>query len=624
MYQIISKQAKPILKWAGGKTQLLQELKDRLPSGYNQYIEPFFGGGALFFYLLPSNAIIADSNPELINLYTCIKKNPKKIIKLLAHYKNEKDFFYAEREKVFEELDPFEAAARTIYLNRTCFNGLYRVNKKGGFNVPFANYSNPRICDEENIIAVSYALKNTKIVLGDYLDVLGKYAKKGDFIFLDPPYIPISENSDFKRYTKDQFNRIDQENLSKEVSRLKKLGANVILTNSNHPEIYDLYKGGKIDIIKTKRNINCNGDKRSGEDAIVTITPTKKQDYKFFFDLPDQIKKYPSTRWMGSKSKLLAKIYQATKDLKFETAIDLFAGSGIVGYLFKTMGKEVISNDYMALSQAYGLAMIENNETTLKIEDAKALLENPIEKFDCFVQDTYKDLYFTDSENLTIDILRHNTKNLKNPYHKYIALSALARACTKKRPRGVFTYVGHRYDDGRKDLQISLEDHFLNAINEINNAVFDNKRPNRSTRVSALEFTEKADLVYFDPPYYSPHSDNEYVRRYHFTEGIVCDWEGVDMQWHTQTKKFKSYPTPFSSKVGAYEAFDKLFEIHKNSILVVSYSSNSFPTLEEIVILLKKYKKKVSVHKIDYKYSFGNQKEEIKNNQVQEYLFIAQ
>lgn len=623
MYQIIERQAKPVLKWAGGKTQLLKELTERLPRGYNKYIEPFFGGGALFFHLLPSNAIIADSNPELINLYQCIKKNPHKIITLLSTYENTKDFFYSLREKVFEELNPIEAAARTLYLNRTCFNGLYRVNKSGHFNVPYGNYKNPRICDEENIIAVSNALKTATIVLGDYLDVLNKYAKKGDFIFLDPPYIPISDNSDFKRYTKDQFHDEDQEKLAEEVKRLKKIGAFVILTNSNHPDIYSLYEGNKIDVIKTRRNINCNGEKRNGEDAIVTVMPDQKQQYKFFFDLPDQVLKYPSTRWMGSKSKLLSKIYQVTKDLKFDSATDLFAGSGIVGYLFKTMGKQVVSNDYMALSQTYAMAMIENNKTTFSIDMAKELLREPKEEFNSFVQETYKDLYFTDFENKQIDIIRHNIKKIQDPYQKGIALSALVRACTKKRPRGIFTYVGHRYDDGRKDLKISLEEQFLNAVGDINDAIFDNKKENKATRKSALELESQTDLVYLDPPYYSPHSDNEYVRRYHFVEGLACDWQGVEMQWHTQTRKFKSYPTPFSSKLGAHEAFDKLFEIHRNSIIVVSYSSNSFPTLEEIVDLMKKYKESVTVHKIDYKYSFGNQKEEIQNNSVQEYLFVG-
>jgi DNA adenine methylase len=135
--------------------------------------------------------------------------------------------------------------------------------------------------------------------------------------------------------------------------------------------------------------------------------------------------------------------------------------------------------------------------------------------------------------------------------------------------------------------------------------------------------TKHADLIYMDPPYFSPLSDNEYVRRYHFIEGLACDWEGLEIQEHTKTKKFKNYPTPFSSQKGAYDAFDRLFKKFRESILVVSYSSNSLPTLDEMVGLLSKYKEQVEVVKIDYKYSFATQKESAEKNDVQEYIFIA-
>ena len=155
-------------------------------------------------------------------------------------------------------------------------------------------------------------------------------------------------------------------------------------------------------------------------------------------------------------------------------------------------------------------------------------------------------------------------------------MTALMRACLKKRPRGVFTYTGDRYNDGRRDLMIPFEQQFMEGIDAVNAAVFDNGKKNLAVHGDAMEVPgEIPDLIYLDPPYYTPLSDNEYVRRYHFVEGLARDWKGVEIQEHTQTKKFKSYPTPFSSRNGAAEAFDKLFEKYKDSILIVSYSSNS-------------------------------------------------
>ena len=618
---------KPILKWAGGKTQLLEHLLPKIPKEYNKYIEPFFGGGALFFALKPNNSIIADSNPELINLYRVIAKDVNSLISELKNLKNEKDFFYDMRKKEFSELSEIEAAARTIFLNKTAFNGLYRVNKKGQFNVPFGYYKNPKILDEDQLLAASKLLKKTKILLGDFKDVLCENAKKGDFIFLDPPYLPVSKFSDFKRYTKEQFHEKDQISLANLVNKLSKKGCHILLTNSNHPLIHELYKDFNIDIYKTKRNINSKSTNRKGEDIIVSnfkkrIIFTNAKSISS--SLSDQMLKFPTTRYMGSKNKILPYIRDITREFDFSSAIDLFSGSGIVSYMLKSEGKAVISNDYMALGSTFSKALIENNSEILPLKLAKKLLCKN-EKNDKFVQSNFKDLYFADEENILIDNIRANIRGLRNPYKKALALSALCRACTKKRPRGIFTYTGNRYDDGRKDLKTSLEDHFINAVDIFNNAVFDNKKINLSIRKDAMDLTSSGNFVYMDPPYYSLCSDNEYIRRYHFTEGICCNWEGVEMQWHTKTKKFKNYPTPFSHKENAKDAFDKLFDKYKKSIILVSYSSNCLPTLDEMVEMLAKYKKDVKVLSIDYRYSFANQKENMSTNKnmVKEYLFLG-
>ena len=619
-------QARPLLKWAGGKTQLLPDLLAKIPNKYGKYIEPFFGGGALFFALKPRISIVADINPELINLYKSVANSVERVIDRLRSCPITEEAFYIMRAIDWTKMDPIDAAARTIFLNRTCFNGLYRVNKAGAFNVPYGRYKNPKILDADSLRVASELLKTTQIIQGDYKKILTKYAEPGDFIFLDPPYLPISKFSDFKRYTKEQFFEEDHYELANEVARLHELGCHVLLTNSNHPLVHELFGKYKVDVIQTRRYISSKGGSRKGEDVLVSIPAKTRLNLKLLPPtLSSQTASYPSTRYMGSKAKLLTEIWSIASQFKFEKAIDLFSGSGVVGYMFKSQGKSVISNDYMAFSHVFAKAMLENNSFTLTREQASQLLK-PNSKSDKFVANTFKGLYFTDVENELIDNLRVNISDIKTPQTRAIAMSALIRACFKKRPRGIFTYVGHRYDDGRKDLSMSFENQFLDAVASINAAVFDNGKLHKAVHGDAmnLESIENG-LVYIDPPYYSPHSDNEYVRRYHFVEGLARNWEGVEIQEHTLTKKFKSYPTPFSSRKGAAEAFDLLFKRHRGNILLVSYSSNSQPTLEEMVSLLSKHKSHVEVLPINYKYSIGTHahKVGINKNKVQEYLFIG-
>ncbi|KZM57060.1 MULTISPECIES: Dam family site-specific DNA-(adenine-N6)-methyltransferase [Aeribacillus] len=616
---------KPVLKWAGGKQQLLDVLIPQVPKNFNRYIEPFLGGGALFFALKPKNAIIADLNPELINLYKIIASNVEELISILKEMKNDEKYYYEIRELDPTTLSNVEQAARTIYLNRTCYNGLYRVNRQGKFNTPFGHYKNPTICDEQNLKAASIVLQGVEIIHGDYKKVLKEYAQPGDFIYLDPPYLPISTYSDFKRYTKEQFYEEDHIELAEEVHRLHELGCYVLLTNSNHPLVHELYGKYSISVHKTRRNINSKGSKRTGEDVLIKVEP-KKRIYLVPrpIELPQQMEKFPSTRFMGSKQNLIEHIWGVASQFEFNSVLDLFSGTGVVSYMFKTQNKQVFSNDYMAFCANFAKALVENSEITLNDKDLQILFDPETPK-DYFVSNTFKELYFSDEDNNFIDLIRSNLSRLKNKYKKAIAISALARACLKKRPRGIFTYTGFRYDDGRRDLILSLKDQFIEAVQTINQAIFDNGKDNKARHGDAMNCRKEADLVYIDPPYYSPLSDNEYVRRYHFVEGLACDWKGVEMQWHTKTKKFKSYPTPFSSQKGAYEAFDILFRKHKNSILIVSYSSNSLPTKDEMLSLISKYKENVDVVAIDYRYSFGNHGHKVKdnNNLVKEYLFVG-
>jgi DNA adenine methylase len=260
---------KPFLKWAGGKTQLIPELIKYIPPSFNRYIEAFVGGGALYFHLSHRRSIISDLNEDLISTYIAVRDKADEVVGLLEKYKNTEKFFYKVRSWNPIDLDEVSRAARLIYLNKTCFNGLYRVNKKGEFNTPYNKREGAPFLNKTDIYAASDCLKSTKIICGDYKEVLVKNAKKGDFIFLDPPYHPISEFSDFKRYTKAQFYDQDQVDLFSTFEYLVDKGCFVILTNSDHPFIRGLYKSFEIKTIETKRMISCNSETRSSKDLII-------------------------------------------------------------------------------------------------------------------------------------------------------------------------------------------------------------------------------------------------------------------------------------------------------------------------------------------------------------------
>ena len=618
--------SRPILKWAGGKTQLLDAITPNIPLVYGKYIEPFIGGGALFFALQPDQSVIADSNPELINMYRAVSEDVDRVIHHLSLYSNTEEIFYATRALDWRQMSQPEAAARTIFLNRTCFNGLFRVNKNGQFNVPFGKYKNPKILDETALHTASILLSTATILEGDYKAVLRQEAKPGDLIFLDPPYLPVSAFADFKRYTKEQFHEDDHIELAREVDRLQQLGCHIIMTNSNHPLVHELFGQHHIEIVQSRRNINSRGSKRTGEDVIVNIPPRPTLNLNTTpAILPEQCLLYPTTRFMGSKNKLLGQIWAIASQFEYDNVVDLFSGSGVVGYMFKAQGKSVLSNDYMSMSYILAKATIENSSITLGQSAALRLVDEHNQS-DHFVETTFRGLYFTDEENILIDSIRGGISRIRNPYKRAIATSALMRTCLKKRPRGIFTYIGDRYDDGRKDLTTSFSDHFLNAVDTIDASIFDNGSLSKSRCGDAM--TVKAvrnSLIYIDPPYYSPLSDNEYVRRYHFVEGIARNWEGVEIQENTITKKFKSYPTPFSSRGGAIDAFEALFKRFQDNVIMVSYSSNSQPTMDEITSMLSCYKRYVEVVPIDYRYSFGNHGHKVgeNNNEVKEYLFVG-
>lgn len=255
----------PIVKWIGGKRQLMFELLKNMPENYNRYFEPFIGGGALFFELQPQNAYISDMNEELINLYTVVRDDVYGLIDDLNKHKVSKEYFMGirniDRTKEYQNWSDVKKASRFIYLNRTCFNGMYRVNSQGQFNVPFGNYKNPRIVDAENLINCSKLLKNTEICCADFSEILNK-VQKGDFVYFDPPYVPLNETSSFTSYTKDGFDLDMQFKLRDICDELDSMGVMFMLSNSDTKLVNELYSNYEIKKVFASRAINANPNGR--------------------------------------------------------------------------------------------------------------------------------------------------------------------------------------------------------------------------------------------------------------------------------------------------------------------------------------------------------------------------
>ncbi len=256
---------RPFIKWVGGKSRLLDELIARLPEKFGHYHEPFIGGAALFFAIQPQQATLSDINPELINTYSIVANDVNGLIKDLRRHKYEEEYFYrvrdVDRSSLYARWSKVKKASRFIYLNKTCFNGLYRENSSGKFNVPFGRYSDPRICDAVNLQACSTALKSAQLLNTGFETVLER-ARKGDFVYFDPPYVPVSATSNFTAYSKNEFGAEQQLKLLEVCQKLDRKGVKLMLSNSAAPLVYELYRDFKIDQVFAPRAINSKGDRR--------------------------------------------------------------------------------------------------------------------------------------------------------------------------------------------------------------------------------------------------------------------------------------------------------------------------------------------------------------------------
>jgi len=275
--------AQPLMKWPGGKRRVLPELVKYVPKDFNSYYEPFIGGGALFFELEPENAFITDINTELINLYEVVKSQPDALIQELKDkkYVNEAEAFNEIRAldrstDVFNSLSKVQRAARTIYLNRTCFNGLYRVNSNNQFNAPFGRYAKPRILDEPNILASSALFndKNVSIKNSSFNDALNAVKGTQNFIYLDPPYIPLTPTASFVSYAKDGFSYEQQEELRDKALELDNQGNFILLSNSDTPITRELYSDFVIVPIQVKRSVGANASSRVAVGEVLALSPS--------------------------------------------------------------------------------------------------------------------------------------------------------------------------------------------------------------------------------------------------------------------------------------------------------------------------------------------------------------
>jgi adenine-specific DNA-methyltransferase len=330
---------------------------------------------------------------------------------------------------------------------------------------------------------------------------------------------------------------------------------------------------------------------------------------------------FPRLRYMGSKYRLLPQLAEVFTGLGGHTALDAFSGSGVVSYLLKTLGYQVTANDFLTFPAVIARATVANQQHTLTSADIETICGSPADDRD-FIQRTFDGLYFTGADRAFLDSAWSHVERMTGP-RRDLAISALVLAAARRQPRGVFTVTDLRYDDGRRDLRLSLRDHFRERAGDYNRVVFDSGQPCHARCGDVFALHGRAyDLVYLDPPYAPPRDDNCYIKRYHFLEGLSVYWQGQPVMERTRTKKLPKRYTPFSYKRTVTDALRRAFRQFRDSAIVLSYSSNAVPDAATIEALLREVKADVEVRRIDHTYSFGTHPA-AGRRAVAEYLFIG-
>ncbi|HST49673.1 MAG TPA: DNA adenine methylase [Jatrophihabitans sp.] len=332
--------------------------------------------------------------------------------------------------------------------------------------------------------------------------------------------------------------------------------------------------------------------------------------------------RFPRLRYMGSKYKLLPHLAAAFAEVGGSTALDAFSGSGVVSYLLKAQGYQVTSNDFLQFPAAITRATVVNHATRLSGADIDRICGRPADRQHTFIRDTYTGVFFDDDDLRFLDSAWSHIDRMTG-HKRALAIATLALSAARKQPRGVFTFTGSRYDDGRRDLRIPIRQHFRERAADYNAVVFSNGQRNRSLNLDIADLDPAGyDVVYLDPPYAPPTDDADYIKRYHFLEGLSCYWRGQPIMHDTVTKKIAKKFTPFAYKNRIVDALRATFEQFSESAIVLSYSSNALPEADVIRELLLGVKEDVEVRRIDHRYHFGTHSAAERRN-VDEYIFIA-
>lgn len=337
----------------------------------------------------------------------------------------------------------------------------------------------------------------------------------------------------------------------------------------------------------------------------------------------DQARQFPRLRYMGSKYRLLPHLERVFADLGGATAVDAFSGSGVVSYLLKCQGFGVTSNDFLTFPATIARAAVENSHVRLSDELVDKICGPAADDRD-FIQSKFDGLYFKAADRAFLDSAWSHIDTLSG-YERDLAISALVLSAARKQPRGVFTFTdSNRYSDGRRDLSLSMRDHFRERVQSYNEIVFNTERASRAVCGDVFDLDAAApDIVYLDPPYAPPSDDADYIKRYHFLEGLSVYWRGVRIMEDTKTKKLEKRYTPFAYKRSIEDALSRTFEHFRDAgAIVLSYSSNALPGADRITELLRDVKPRVEVHGVSHKYAFGTHASAVRRD-VTEYIFVG-
>lgn len=339
-------------------------------------------------------------------------------------------------------------------------------------------------------------------------------------------------------------------------------------------------------------------------------------------DVLPRVANFPRLRYMGSKYKLVPALDEVFRTIGGTSALDAFSGSGVVSYLLKARGFSVHSNDFLHFPGTIARATVANSTVTLSPDLVEEICGPSVDDRD-FIQSTFDGLFLSAEDRAFLDSAWSHIDRLGGA-ERDLALSALVLSAARKQPRGVFTFTGARYDDGRRDLHRPMADHFRDRVRDYNRTVFSNDRHSTVTTADVTDVPRDAyDVVYLDPPYAPPSDDADYMKRYHFLEGLSVYWRGQAIMQNTKTKKIVKKFTPFAYKRTIEDALARTFEQFRSSeSIVLSYSSNAVPSKERIVEILSSYRKTVEVRVIDHKYSFGTHSAAARSA-VSEYIFIG-